>query len=121
MRRTFFCLLMLLTALRGMVGDAMALEMSRMHAGADGIAVQAAHHSDHEPAAFPCHEADASSPELGGYAGSECHSCQICHSPALQRIHLNSEPNGLIAHGDPLAESPWMSADPAPAQKPPIF
>jgi hypothetical protein len=119
MRRYFMVALILLTALRGMVGDAMALEMSRMHSGMADVAAQVEHLPAEPVAARPCHEVMQDSAATEPTA-PECTSCQVCHSPVLpfefiafsQVLPLSGAANRAALH--------WVSAELIQLQKPPV-
>jgi hypothetical protein len=120
MRRTLFCLLILLTALRGMVGDAMALEMARMQSP---LSVAMSHEMQtptQETVSHPCHDAAPSTPNNAAPTSSECTACQVCHSPALQRLAALPELSKPAASFAVRDASKWMSADLIPLQKPPL-
>jgi hypothetical protein len=130
MRRTLFSLLILLTALRGMVGDVMAYGMTQQ-AMQNAIAIESiaqqidsipasGHFSAEKAVSMPCHQSvDEASVET---AANSCSTCQVCHLAA-------SLPNtGLgIATDAPLRElqaartSIWHSAELHRASKPPIL
>jgi hypothetical protein len=125
MRRYFLLALILLTSLRGFVGDAMAIDMSRMHQST----TTAVHHSVTSKASsseHPCHLAEAVSTDVVQNASecspsASCMSCQVCHTPALQNNIAFSVSFALPSeHGDLRAFS-WMSADLVQPQKPPVL
>ncbi len=128
MRRTMFCLLILLTAFRGMVGDAMAYGMTQqaLHstnatefvashadsAGADG------HFSSLKSSSMPCHEAttDAAT-EAPTHA---CNSCMVCHSPMLERKAVVTSLTKPMTAYTLSQERDWANADLFRLQKPPV-
>lgn len=137
MRRFIFSLLILLTALRGFAGDAMAYNMpSGMvhHSGSAEIVVYDATllialHADSTPATSefsaknfsntPCHGKAVASDESEP-SSDRCVACQVCHSPALQYV-------AALFHGAPPvasyaghATTNWVSADLTSLQKPPV-
>lgn len=120
MRRTLFCLLILLTALRGMVGDAMALEMARMQSPLSAAMSHELQASPQEAASPPCHDAAPSTPDNAAQTSSECTACQVCHSPALQRLAALPELSKPVASFAARDASKWMSADLIQLQKPPL-
>jgi hypothetical protein len=133
MRRALFSLLILLTAFRGMVGDAMAYEMRLGGMGqhsvisanaADLVAPRAEssesvnHLSSEKHAATPCHGATDDTPTIA--ASHDCNACQVCHSPALQRSNLPISLMQTPAAYASREDRSWQSADRAPLQKPPV-
>lgn len=133
MRRFCLGLLILLTALRGVAGDAMALRAIEQAPGmllgsvlAPSLSqpMQAAHvqssdaQSEHH-AALPCHGPEAAQgDEVQSHGG--CDTCQVCHSGVL--IGTLAAPN---PSAQPLFElnpsrTNWRSALLPVASKPPI-
>lgn len=129
MRRIFFSLLIVLTAFRGMVGDAMAYGMTSgmtqqinalesiasipysMPAIGDFLTKKAA--------SMPCHEAadDATTDSIA----HSCNSCMVCHSPLIQHCAVEARLSQHVAAYAWLPERIWMSVDRSPLQKPPVF
>jgi cytochrome c553 len=120
MRRTLFCLLILLTALRGMVGDAMAMEMARMQSPPSAVMLHEMQTPAQAAATPPCHDAAPSTPDDAAQSSSECTACQVCHSPALQRLAALPELSKPVASFAARVASKWMSADLIQLQKPPL-
>lgn len=120
MRRTLFCLLILLTALRGVVGDAMAIEMARMPGSASAAITLEMQTPAQEAASPPCHDAASSTPDNAAPSASECTACQVCHSPVLQRSPALHELSKSIASFAAVDISIWVSADLIQLQKPPL-
>lgn len=120
MRSLLFCLLILLTALRGMVGDAMALEMARTQSPASVSVPHAAVAASPKTTAHPCHEEASPSKPDAEQTSSPCTDCQVCHSLALQRLMAFSTLYKLATtYAAPDAWT-WMSADLIHQQKPPL-
>lgn len=125
MRKYFLIALILLTSLRGFVGDAMAIEMSRMNQNAptevqQSASVEASNHG------HPCHQAKTAG--IGSIQNSaecspsaSCTLCQVCHSPALQTAVSTAVSFVLPRTHDDLRVTPWMSADLVQPQKPPVL
>ena len=120
MRRTLFCLLILLTALRGMVGDVMALEMARMQSPLAAAMSHEMQNPVQEVSSPPCHDTAPSTADNASHTSSECTSCQVCHSPALQRLAALPELSKPVASFAARDASKWMSADLTHLQKPPV-
>lgn len=129
MRRALFSLLILLTAFRGMVGDAMAYGMTQqaLHslntiesiAQPADFAAALGHVSSERAASMPCHEA-TDDPSTNGNSHS-CSSCMVCHSPVIER---STSAAGLVQHVTVYAkpqEHDWVSAELSRLQKPPVF
>jgi hypothetical protein len=132
MRRALFGLLILLTAFRGMVGDAMAYEMSMglaQHSLASNNSIEPIapganfvtatdHFASEQHTAMPCHgaaeEASANAPS------HDCNACQVCHSPALQRSSLLASLMHAPTAYAQREDRDWLSADLTPLQKPPV-
>ncbi|MBS7806368.1 hypothetical protein [Variovorax sp. PCZ-1] len=130
MRRIFFSLLIVLTAFRGLVGDAMAYEMTSgmLHKTQNAIesiaasadSMPANSHFPHEKAAsMPCHEAvNDTSADASSHA---CNTCQVCHlSASLPSafMSLNAQP---LRDVQAAWESTWHSAEQQHIRKPPIL
>jgi hypothetical protein len=133
MRRFCLSLLILLTALRGVAGDAMALRAIEQAPGmlsgsvlapslsqpmkaaaAQSSEVQSEHH-----VALPCHGPEAAQgDDVQSHGG--CETCQVCHSGVL--IGMLAAPNPSV---QPLIElnpsrTIWRSALLPAVSKPPI-
>jgi hypothetical protein len=119
MRRFFTLFLIGLLALRALVGDAMAYEMTQALMGSPNQQQVAA--SDNPPshaAEMPCHPAAS---EDGGAEKTACTTCQVCHLSAFLPASLPSLASELpAAQANPVA-SAWFSADGALVSKPPIL
>ena len=130
MRRFLFSLLILLTALRGGIGDAMAYRMtqgmmSQMSTtsliASSANSMPATEHFEHQKAiAMPCHEVSQDDPGAQG-ASPACTTCQVCHlsvslpwavATAVQALPQAAQPSQPVAV--------WASADLALFSKPPI-
>ncbi len=121
MRKYFMIALILLTGLRGLAGDAMAMEMTRMHS--DGNATTSATAlAESAPAdAMPCHgEGTKTFEDGGGQTSAECTACQVCHSPALQTTFAGLSDTESLASYSGQAATNWASADLTHLQKPPV-
>lgn len=130
MRRFFFALLILLTAFRGMVGDAMAYEMSfglvqQVSVATYSVALSAAgkpangHLASKVQTSMPCH--DAADDEATS-ASPVCTTCQVCHLTASLPTALSDLPVGHAMRDVPGAQTkPWLSAEQALLIKPPIL
>jgi hypothetical protein len=121
MRKYFMIALILLTGLRGLAGDAMAIEMSRMHSDSKATTSAAALTESAPADATPCHGEGSKTAEDGDdQTASECTACQVCHSPALQTTVA------MLCVTEPLAGysgqtvTDWVSADLTHLQKPPV-
>ena len=131
MRRWFVLLLIALLPLRGWVGEAMAGEMLGQHVAAAASAqaqqaqaaspqAQAASHDcmGHQAAASLGGEEEA--PQSASGDCPTCASCQVCSSVVLA---TQAAPLPPAAFGNTLVPrmgTPFASAEPAPAFKPPI-
>lgn len=129
MRRWLPFVLMLLLALRGLVGDAMAGQMLAQQLAAPQPATMVAVRAVPVMAGHDCdshghHEAASAQPEAAGEAQAPedcptCASCQVCSSVAMS-------PSPVVAlalppvHTQPQqASTAYPSAEPALAFKPP--
>ena len=119
MRRWLLVLLIALLPLRGWMGDAMAAQMAVQPHAAANQAVHAAPsdcagHHDQSEAAAP------SLPDESPQADANCAACQACSTMALAFSHAPvPEPVfGAAPPAQPLVA--FASAEPAPADKPPI-
>jgi hypothetical protein len=124
MRRILFSLLILLTALRGMVGDVMAVEMTQSH-GMASVAVQASASQSVPEAApesgsHPCHGANSGAAVDSVQTAAQCTTCQVCHSPALQRIAALPLLSQVVTGYTACQAANWLSADLIQLQKPPL-
>jgi hypothetical protein len=125
MRKYFLIALILLTSLRGFVGDAMAIEMSRMHQSTT-TAVQQVASAKASSDEHPCHQVDAVSADPAQNASecspsASCMSCQVCHTPALQNNVAFSVSFALPSEHSDLRAFSWMSAELVQPQKPPVL
>jgi hypothetical protein len=126
MRRILLSLLVALTVLRGLVGDAMAVQM----VGKPAAVLDAASTLGHTPAPHtmlaskalhPCHEAITEAPASNEASLGSCMSCQVCHMSALApAMDLQ-----WTAHSGNTAPASlaiaWHSADALMSAKPPIL
>lgn len=129
MRRTLFCLLILLTAFRGMVGDVMAYGMTQQALQDANATELVAPHADSatadghfsflKPASMPCHEvpSDAAT-DTPTHA---CNSCMVCHSPMLERKAVLTGLTKQMTAYTLSQERDWANADLIRLQKPPVF
>lgn len=121
MRKYFMIALILLTGLRGLAGDAMAMEMSRMHSDGQATTSPAAWSESTPADAMPCHgEGSKTSEDAGDQTASECTACQVCHSPALQTTVAGLSSTEPLAGYSGQAATNWVSADLTHLQKPPV-
>lgn len=111
--------LILLTGLRGWVGDAMAMEMSRMHSDATLVSLSAMPATAMQTDAMPCHGEGQNSAEQA-QSSAECTACQVCHSPALQAAPLMFSGACPVASFVGHAAINWVSAELTHLQKPPV-
>lgn len=141
MRRIFFSLLILLTAFRGIVGDAMAYEMaaglqqkpsSAAHSKAinatdlvapraDSITAKAQFDSNFH-ASVPCHESakDVDAQSQADDSEHSCATCMVCHSPAMERPSVTAHLPKLAFSYILRQDNNWVSADLTHLQKPPV-
>jgi hypothetical protein len=119
MRRWLLLLIVALLPLRAWVGEAMAAEMLARH---QVPAAAATHHADAAECAGHHGEAAPAAQQYQGADGHEaiCAACQACSTIALafSQPPLPAAPYGA-APRVPQAV-PFASAEPAPADKPPI-
>ncbi len=129
MRRIFFSLLILLTAFRGMVGDAMAYGMSQQ-AMQNNFAIEivasdadsmpaTGHFSSEKVTSMPCHQAsDDASMDASANA---CTTCQVCHLTAsLPSTFLSLAAHAPARELQTARNSLWHSAELQRTSKPPI-
>ena len=113
--------LILFTGLRGLAGDAMAMEMTRMHSDGKATTSVAAWFESTPADAMPCHGEGLKADEDGGdQTASECTACQVCHSPALQTTAAGLSSTEPLAGYSGHAATNWVSADLTHLQKPPV-
>jgi hypothetical protein len=132
-RRALFTVLILLTAFRGMVGDAMAygmtgqmmnpqITMNIIAFSADSMPANG--HLEHQKVAtMPCHESMAAQDVPVSTEKSEtvCSTCQVCHlSVTLPFSIVSHSPSVHHADKPSLSVSAWVSADLALLSKPPL-
>jgi hypothetical protein len=134
MRHLFFSLLILLTAFRGMAGDAMAYDMTsgmtqqllqQTHA-TESVASRAysmpatGHFSSENQASMPCHEAaEQTTDDSSSHA---CTTCQVCHLTAsLPSIMQSAAIEQLARDLQAAPGSSWLSAELQRTSKPPIL
>ena len=121
MRKYFMVVLILLTGLRGLAGDAMAMEMMRMHSDGKATTSEAALTESAPADAMPCHgEGSKTSEDTGEQTSAECTACQVCHSPALQTTVAGLSSTEPLAGFSGQAATNWVSADLTHLQKPPV-
>ncbi|MFM7332205.1 MAG: hypothetical protein ACKO1L_11210 [Brachymonas sp.] len=137
MRRFVFSLLIVLTAFRGLVGDAMAYGMTagllqqaqhaagvqnapKMLASGVNSMPASAHFSSEKTVSMPCHGAQDDAPTNA--APSACTTCQVCHLTASLPDLLRCA-EGIAAEQMLNATAPtaWLSAEQQRASKPPIL
>jgi hypothetical protein len=130
MRRALFSLLILLTAFRGMLGDAMAYGMTQqaMHnsTAIESVAPRAdsmpptGHFSSEKAASMPCHE--AADDAQADAAPSACTTCQVCHLTAsLPSVLMSAHAVHPLREAPEALALPWHSAELHRASKPPIL
>jgi hypothetical protein len=126
MRCILLSLLVTLTVLRGLVGDAMALQMvgkpaAVLHTASAPGHTPAPHTMLASKASHPCHEAITEAPASNEANLGSCMRCQVCHMSALaSAVDLQwSAPAGNTAPAS-LAIA-WHSADALMSAKPPIL
>jgi hypothetical protein len=125
MRRFIYCLLIAFTALRGFVGDAMALEMS-LDLATHNTPSQHQAVAPSEPAvhAMPCHGASGvqTDHDLAAADGSKdrCTACQVCHLNVVTAAPFLVASQHLTAVTPHQASLIWHSASLAQLSKPPI-
>jgi hypothetical protein len=144
-RRFLLILMIALLPVRGWLGDAMAMQLvqapasaAHLHQHASDVAVAdraIAHHGDH--AAHADHadhanHADHAAHEAGlckaGDADKacepslhvQCGTCQMCHSVAASLPEALALPSAVPQGTPGFHASAFVSAEPAPAFKPPI-
>ena len=127
MRRVLSLFIMLLLALRGLAGDAMAIESPAAHdpvhaiAAATAVATHMSHgmrdthdksgdeHAHHQPAAHAaadmsqCGSANAS--DCDAHEHSHCTTCGLCHTAMGHADHL------VLAGPGPAPSQPSLEAD----------
>ena len=121
MRKYFMIALILLTGLRGLASDAMAMEMMRMHSDGNATASAAALAESAAADAMPCHGGGSKTAEdAGNQTSAECTACQVCHSPVLQTTAAGLSSTEPLAGFSGQAATNWVSADLTHLQKPPV-
>ena len=126
MRRVLSLFIMLLLALRGLAGDAMAIESPAAHdpvhaiAAATAVATHMSHdmhdkigdeHAHHQPADHAatdmsqCGSAHASDCDAHEHEHSHCTTCGLCHTAMGQVDHL------ILAGPGPAPSQPSLEAD----------
>jgi hypothetical protein len=131
MRFFVLALMMVLLPLRGWTGDAMATEMAlnsavqQMHQTA-ATKQTADAHGGHQTHNSPTDHSDHATQDAGHGAGhsagtcESCSACQACHTVALL-VDVNELKLRFNAIWTPtVGADPFVSADAAPDQKPPI-
>lgn len=121
MRRLLSLLLVVLLALRGLLGDAMAMELMAGVGNAAHHAPATPHAGDHHATAAAPDAHCASEPQADdGQAHTHCTACALCHSPLGQPESLAlATPEAAAGHAAPRA-SRFVSAALAQTNKPPI-
>ena len=125
MRRWLPFVLMLLLALRGLVGDAMAGQMLAQQLNAQpapAVAVQVMAGHDCDSHGHP--QAAAAQPEAAGEAQAPddcptCASCQVCSSVAMSPSPVLAPALPPVRTQPQQASTAYPSAEPALAFKPP--
>ncbi|MCJ0762345.1 hypothetical protein [Variovorax terrae] len=134
MRHLLLILMIALLPLRGLVGDAMAVEMLSAPGHAmetiaeDDHATRTSGHSDHEnqaltDAACAGHAQasdDAASPLSAHADCGTCAACQICHTVALAVVDAAAAAAALPQMPPPVGGERFSSNTPSPGFKPPI-
>ncbi len=93
----------------------MAVEMVRMQSDAVIVAMSAESKTQSNDA-MPCH----GEAQDGAYAATECTTCQVCHSPALQAFSRAMGQDKLQTSHFGRSAMVWVSADLTHLQKPPV-
>lgn len=126
MRRWLPFVLMLLLALRGLVGDAMAGQMLAQQLAAPQPATMAAVQvmAGHDCDSHGHHQAATAQPETTGEAQAPgdcptCASCQVCSSVAMSPSPVVAAALPPVRTQPQQASTAYPSAEPALAFKPP--
>jgi hypothetical protein len=126
MRRILLSLLVALTVLRGLVGDAMAVQMvdkpaAVLHTASAPSHAPAPHTMLASKATHPCHEAITEAPASNEANLGSCMSCQVCHMSALAPA-LDLKWSAPVDNTAPTSLAiAWHSADALMSAKPPIL
>jgi hypothetical protein len=117
-KRLTLLLLVLLTVFRGVVGDAMAIEMGT-HAPST-LGAESSQSQTLSAAKPPCHGQDDSA-QTETAEPTKCTACQVCHMATF--VPSVAEPQLAAFTGEPPLEfvTPWHSADRAASFKPPVL
>ena len=142
MRRFLLLVMIIMLPLRGMVGDAMAMEMTSKHlaqatssqtVATNLVAVHArstaasANLASEKPALkMPCHEMlsdadDGGNDSVSSASNVNCTSCQVCHLSALTMGNIISVSVNTAHAALAFAPHYWASAELPQATKPPLF
>jgi hypothetical protein len=132
-RRALFTVLILLTAFRGMVGDAMAYGMTGQMMNAQVAINSVAFGADSMPGnarfdskimdLMPCHESSAEQAMDINTPSSEsvCSTCQVCHlSVTLPLPVFTCSPTLPQSNKPSLRAGSWVSAELRLLSKPPL-
>jgi hypothetical protein len=117
MRRFFKIFLIALLALRALVGNAMAYEMTQAMMNEPATVV--AQVASQEMSSMPCHT--VASDEASSAAHPACTTCQVCHMSAFLPVSLLQVAQALPSEMPALQEAAWFSFDNALVSKPPIL
>jgi hypothetical protein len=117
MNRAFKVFLIVLLALRALVGDAMAYEMAQAMSNAPLTA--AVQHAEPVTSGMPCHTVD--SEEAADAEQPACTTCQVCHMSAFLVMSLLPLEQALPCELPATQATAWFSAESALVSKPPIL
>jgi hypothetical protein len=136
-RKNISLFIILLIALRGFIGDAMAYEMTAgmlktstantqsMDSNATKLVAPSAYSmpaigqfSSEKVASMPCHEA-ADDTDVDSNSHS-CSACMVCHSPLAQLFTVVTSQSQQAQAYVMLQDRAWMSAELSLFQKPPV-
>jgi hypothetical protein len=123
MRRYLMAFLIVLTALRGLAGDAMAVTMLSSGHAPMAAMMGSPHHEAEMPQAtssHPCHEA-AASDDTPSHGASSCTTCQLCHLSVFTPTQASLAPVQLPHATPALSSLAWASAERVSLVKPPIL
>jgi hypothetical protein len=117
MRRFFKVFLIALLAMRALVGNAMAYEMTQ--AMMNEPAAATAQVAPQETSSMPCHS--VMNDEASSAAHPACTTCQMCHMSAFLPVSLLPMAQALPSDMPAVQAVAWFSAESALVNKPPIL
>ncbi len=117
MRRIIAILLVALLAMRALVGDAMAYEMTR--AMSDAQPSVASMETAPAASSMPCHT--VASDESSYAVQPSCTTCQVCNMSAFLPVNLLHVAQALPSEMPVSRAAAWCSFDNALVSKPPIL